>query len=388
MRASMGWRVETVAASELDGPLVAAWESLRAESPAYRSPFFSSGYTRIMTQVRDDVECAVISRDGRPVGFFPFQRDGRSASPVGGPLTDFQGLVISPDADLAPDELLRGCRLNHWSFRYLARGWQALERCRFRRLRSPVIGLENGFGSFTRVLEQRKSDLLHKHVRGLRSLGKRVGPVRFEWDCRAPDLLDRLLRWKAAQHERTETRDEFRPSWARDMLERMLGERDPTFSARVAGLFAGDVLVAGALNLISGSTLHVWITAYDSEYSKFSPGAHCMVELIRAAGGAGIRRVDLGHGEEPYKYRLCTEIDEVAEGCVDRRWLIGWSHRGRYEVRRRVLDSPLRPWLQRWKKRVRGWQARWSPSPSAASPESESDSGARNESSPTADSSP
>lgn len=387
MQASMGWRVETVAASELDGPLVAAWEGLRAEWPSYRSPFFSSGYTRILAQVRDDVECAVISRQGRPVGFFPFQRDGRSASPVGGLLTDFQGLVIPPDADLPPEELLHACRLDHWSFRYLARGWQALDRCRFRRQRSPVIGLENGFGSFTRSLEQRKSDLLHKHVRGLRSLGKRVGPIRFEWECGATDLLDRLLRWKAAQHERTETRDEFRASWARDMLERMLVQRDSTFSARVTGLFAGDALVAGAVNLISGSTLHVWITAYNPEFSKFSPGAHCMVELIRAAGGAGIRRIDLGHGEEPYKYRLCTEIDEVAEGCVDRRWLLGWSHRGRYEVRRRVLDSPLRPWLQSWKKRLRGWQARWSPQHSTA-PDSGNNEGEHSESAQATDSSP
>jgi CelD/BcsL family acetyltransferase involved in cellulose biosynthesis len=371
MQASQGWRIETVAANELDGPLVAAWESLRAEWPEYRSPFFSSGYTRMLAQVRPDVECAVLSQDGRIAGFFPFQRDGRSATPVGGTLTDFQGIVIPPQADLAPEELLRACRLNHWSFRYLARGWETLDRCRFRRQRSPVINLENGFGTFTRSLEQRKSDLLHKHVRGLRSLAKRVGPTRFEWQCEAPDLLDRLLRWKAAQHERTETRDEFRPPWAREMLERMLGEREAAFSARVAGLYAGESLVAGAVNLISGSTLHVWITAYNPEFAKFSPGAHCMVELIRAASAMGIRRVDLGHGEEPYKYRLCSEIDEVAEGCVDRRWLLGWSHRGRYEVRRRVLDSSLRPLLQHWKKRLRSWQARWRPTPAADSHSSE-----------------
>jgi hypothetical protein len=216
----------------------------------------------------------------------------------------------------------------------------------FRRQRSPVINSGEWLRYVHSVARAAQVGLAAQACPRPAQLGETGGPdYASSGSASAPDLLDRLLRWKAAQHERTETRDEFRPPWARDMLERMLGPtRGGLFRSRRGALMRATSLVAGAVNLISGSTLHVWITAYNPEFAKFSPGAHCMVELIRAASaGRESVAVDLGHGEEPYKYRLCTEIDEVAEGCVDRRWLLGWSHRGRYEVRRRVLDSPLRP---------------------------------------------
>ncbi|MFO0869037.1 MAG: GNAT family N-acetyltransferase [Pirellulales bacterium] len=357
-----GYQVETLPAARIDAELAASWEALRREWPAYASPFFAPEYTRLVGQLQPQAEVGVVFGEGRLLGIFPFQRTGRLAQPIGGGITDFQGIVMRDDTPFPPCQLLRACELDSWEFRYLARGWSALEKCRFRRLNAPAIRLSDGFATFEQDLDQRGSDLLPKSIRGLRTLAKRVGPVRFELDSRSPACLKQLLQWKAEQHERTNTLNGFQPDWVRQLLDRIFTTHEPTFAGLISTLYAGDQLVAGALNLRSGSTLHVWLTAFNREFSKFSPGLLCMVELVRAAAADGVTRVDLGHGDEPYKYRFGTLLDEVAEGCVDCRWLAGWARRSVYQARQYVLDSRLRPWLQEVKQQGRRLRACfWSP---------------------------
>lgn len=127
------------------------------------------------------------------------------------------------------------------------------------------------------------------------------------------------------------------------------------FRGTLSCLFAGDHFVAGSFNLISGTTLHVWIAAFGPEYSKFSPGTNFFPELIMAAGAAGMRRLDFGHGDEPFKHRFGTCLDEVAEGCVDRRLLVGWATRGGYSLRSRLRQTELRPWIQKMRQSARLW---------------------------------
>jgi CelD/BcsL family acetyltransferase involved in cellulose biosynthesis len=185
-------------------------------------------------------------------------------------------------------------------------------------------------------------------------------------------LLERFLSWKAAQHAERGTRFAFAEPWARRLIERAFESRDEAFRGTLSCLFAGDHFVAGSFNLISGRTLHVWIAAFGSEYSKFSPGTNFFPELIMAAGAAGIKRLDFGHGDEPFKYRFGTCLDEVAEGCVDRRLLLGWATRGSYSLRSRLRQTELRPWVQKLRQSARrlGGRLGWAgSSPNTTSPE-------------------
>jgi len=95
---SVSYRV--IAAHELDAGLVAAWRSIQEREPRFESPYFCPEFTRAVGAVRDDVRVVVIENDGRPAGFFPHQRAawGRG-SPVGGPVSDYHGVIAASDAD-------------------------------------------------------------------------------------------------------------------------------------------------------------------------------------------------------------------------------------------------------------------------------------------------
>ena len=55
---------------------------------------FGPEFTQAVAAVRGDVEVGVLEERGEPVGFFPFQRSRRNvARPVGGKMSDFQGLI-------------------------------------------------------------------------------------------------------------------------------------------------------------------------------------------------------------------------------------------------------------------------------------------------------
>src|SRR4051812_9415494 len=94
-----------------------AWAELQQENPLLASPFFRPEYTLAVAAVRDDVEVAVLEEGGRPVGFFPFQREWWAGGRVvGGRLTDYQGVIARPGLEWDAIELLRATRLSNYKF--------------------------------------------------------------------------------------------------------------------------------------------------------------------------------------------------------------------------------------------------------------------------------
>jgi hypothetical protein len=67
------------------------WANLQATNPHFDSAFYAPDLAPLVSTVRDDVEVAVMTDGGEPVGFFPFLRSpGGMARPVAGRLTEFQ----------------------------------------------------------------------------------------------------------------------------------------------------------------------------------------------------------------------------------------------------------------------------------------------------------
>ena len=110
-------KVSVVSAVQLSEPLLLAWLDIQGADPELDSPYFCPEFTQAVAAVRDDVEVAVLEEHGEIVGFFPYQRSrGGVGRPVGGRLSDFQGVVIRPGVGWNPVQLLKGCRLKAWHF--------------------------------------------------------------------------------------------------------------------------------------------------------------------------------------------------------------------------------------------------------------------------------
>jgi CelD/BcsL family acetyltransferase involved in cellulose biosynthesis len=83
-------------------------------------------------------------------------------------------------------------------------------------------------------------------------------------------------------------------------------------------LRAGDDVVAAHLGLRSAATLAWWFPVYDTRFHRYSPGLILCLEILRAMPSQGLRTLDLGKGDEPYKQRLANAEIPLLTGGISR----------------------------------------------------------------------
>jgi CelD/BcsL family acetyltransferase involved in cellulose biosynthesis len=338
----------------------ALWLDIQERSGVYESPYFRPEFVQTVAAVRDDVEVALIAQDGQTVGFFPFQRGSLNlGKPVGGKLSDYHGPLVRQTAALDPVELLRGCRLASWDFDHLVTATSAFAPYVSIRDRSPGLDLAEGFAAYAQQRRAAGSEAIPKQGRKTRKLAREVGPLRFTPDADDDEAYALLKSWKSAQYLRTGLADVFSFSWTIELIARLREHRTVEFAAPLTVLRAGDKVAAVALSLRSRGVLHHWFTAYNPELSSYSPGVALLVQLAEESAGLGIRKIDLGRGDERYKWSLASSSIEVGEGAVacpalgtwlragwrrSRDWLAHSALKDTVQLPRKLL-RPIREWL-------------------------------------------
>ena len=307
-----------IGARDLDAALVDAWRAIQAANGAFESPYFAPEFTRAVGGVRDDVRVVVIENGGRPVGFFPHQRSLLGmGKPVGGPLSDFHGVIAGPGSEWDPDALLRAAGLSVWAFDHLAGDVRRFESRVTARAASPQIDLGAGYESYVQGRRKAGSDYIPKTEGLARKLGREFGSLEFTLHDPSPAPLEQLFRWKSEQYRRSGITDGFEAPWTRALLKRICAIQTADFAGVCSALRVDGRIVAVHMGMRSRSVLHYWFPAYDPEFAKFSTGIILLLRMAEAAAGAGLRTIDLGKGEAPYKQRLMTGAFELAEGAVE-----------------------------------------------------------------------
>ena len=69
-------------------------------------------------------------------------------------------------------------------------------------------------------------------------------------------------------------------------------------------LMCGDRVAAASVNFICGDTMQAYMTSYDPEFDRASPGMILIVQYTKWAFDNGLRKVDFLRGDEPFKSRL------------------------------------------------------------------------------------
>jgi CelD/BcsL family acetyltransferase involved in cellulose biosynthesis len=300
-------RVAIASARELPESLLARWSELNHCNPDLCSPFFSPAFTQAISRVRNDVFVAVID-DGD--AFFPFQRSifgfGR---PVGGPVSDYHGLISEPDFGCDVVALMRACRLRSWDFNHLPASQSIWAPWSTRDGASPVLDLSEG--------GHPGSPKLHSNCcRSRRKLECEVGPIEVELETRDPGILDLCLEWKSAQYRRTGHFDLFARPWARRLAHVIASSREPAFAGTVSVLRAGRRPIAAHFGMRTGTVWHYWFPAYDPAFHQFAPGMLLLLSMIEGAPGSGVRTIDFGKGDEDYKLRLANRYVPLVKGSV------------------------------------------------------------------------
>jgi CelD/BcsL family acetyltransferase involved in cellulose biosynthesis len=354
-------KITVLPASRLAPEHLVAWDAFQRADAALDSPFFRPEFMRAVAAVRDDVEVAVMEEGGEPAAFFPFQR-GRwqIARPVGGPMSDFHGVVARPGLAWDAGELVRGCGLTAWDFNHLPAAQEPFAAYQLAASESPYMDLSGGFEGYQAGRRRAGSQKVTQTLRKARKLEREVGPLRFEAHTTDPRAFAALLEWKVAQYHDTAATNVFSFPWTVRLLEHILGTSREAFAGMLSALYVGDRPAAVHCGMRCGSILHYWFPAYDTELSKYSPGLVLLIEMARAADALGVRRIDLGRGASEYKSSLMSGAIPLAEGTVAvsspvRALRVGWQ-RTRAWVKSSALAAPARV-VGRLTRPLRGWLA-------------------------------
>ena len=310
-------RIDVIPGKELTPDLAARWSEVQRSSSELASPFFCSQFFRAVAAVRDDVQVGVLQEGNRIVGFFPFQRYRLGiAGPVGGHLSDYQGLVVEKEVDWDAAELLQECGISNWNFDHLLVSQKAFTPFHTVTTESPVMDLSGGYDGYVQELRQRGSRQFQELARKCRKLEREVGSVRFEAHMEDLEVLRRVIAWKKAQCKETGSIDVFCFPWTLHLMEWILATQEDDFAGMLSVLYAGDHLVAAHMGMRSRSVWHWWFPTYNHDFGKYSPGLILLTKLAEAAGAVGMDVIDLGKGKDFYKELFRNGAVPLAEGRV------------------------------------------------------------------------
>jgi CelD/BcsL family acetyltransferase involved in cellulose biosynthesis len=350
--------IQAVPAGSLSDNHLSAWTQLQSAEALFESPHLRPEFTQAVASVRNDIEVAIVAEDEQPVAFLPFQRTpwngGRAA---GGWLSNYQALVKAQGVDIDPVELLKACRLSSWKFDHLLAAPETFSPFVARETDSPFVDLSDGYEAYAAWLKRRGKALVESE-RKARKMAREIGPITFEAHSTDRSLLSTMIEWKSAQYLRTKERDIFEADWVRSLLFNILDRNDIKFSPLLSVLRTGDQIACISYALRSGSVLHGWFMAYNNDLARFSPGTQMLVEIIKYAPTAGIRRFDLGKGPESYKRQFMNGANRIVEGAVDTRTAASLARRAFWRTRDWIRSSPLYRPAQtpiRIMRRARGW---------------------------------
>ncbi len=325
-------RVAVIPLTELSGSGQQRWCKIQTANPKLMGPCFRPELFAAVGQSYRDVQVAVVSDNEQPQAFLPFLKDRRFkiAEPV--PLCDYQAVISAPSNGWDIREILRKAGLIAWDLHHLANP----ENIRLTEIQgSPIqfdvsrrINLSSGIENYLSELKQRNTRFRHLTDRR-REIERDVGPVRFVPYCDDPTALQRILDWRS---QRFSSGGSF-PNQVRDVLDRLVGRLDGSFSGIVSGLYAGDVLAAAHFGLRCQGILYYWFPAFNPAFSKYSPGSHLLYELISNLAALDCHILDMGPGGESYKKNFSNDTVPYAYGSIELPSLVASARAFRRRLR-------------------------------------------------------
>ena len=335
-------KVRVVPARELDADLMERWAQLQEADPRLSSPYFCPEFTQAAAAVRDDVWVAVMEQAESVVGFFPFQRERMGiGKPVGGCLSDYQGVVAARDSEWDAEELIRACELSIWDFDHLLASQEPFRAFHRVVTNSPVMDLSRGFEAYVQGRRASGTKRIKKIMGLRRKLEREVGPLRFESHVSDAAVLDAVIGWKSARCRRTGVFDFFQLDWTVELVRRIHQTQTDRFGGILSALYVGDRLAAAHMGMRSRSVCHYWFPAYEPDLAGYSPGSILLLDLARWASDHGLATLDLGKGDDAYKQSFLSSQVPVAEGSIVRPSLAGFHRRLRDATESFLRRSPL-----------------------------------------------
>jgi CelD/BcsL family acetyltransferase involved in cellulose biosynthesis len=308
--------VEVIPVRELTQDLIERWESFREGEPRLRTPFFSSRFSRVVGQFRPNAKVAIFASGNQVIGFLPFESVNRKTiEPIGKAFNDAHGLICDPTNPIGYCEAVEAIGVKAYRFHAMAGTGIGDERYILGHKPAFLADLEAHPEGYAEFLESTRATI-EKQRRKTKKMIKDLGPMRLELDCRDEAALQRTIELKREQYQRTFIFDILGVPWAKQMLRTLWEENHEPCRGLLSVLYAGDTMVAAHYGMIEDDWLHYWFPVYDPKYHVYSPGTAMFLEIARQAQARGVKKIDLGYGEQPYKHKFVDTITQMPYGCA------------------------------------------------------------------------
>ncbi len=147
-------------------------------------------------------------------------------------------------------------------------------------------------------------------------------------------ILERLSalkrKWLAAQGRDSPLFDEGAPT-----LSALVEALKQAGILRVFVLECAGQMVAVSLNFVQRGTMMAFVTTYDPEFERASPGMLLMVDYVRWSIDNGLQLVDFLCGAEPFKLRFANQ-SVTLETMTANQTLLGTAATLADEMRHRL----------------------------------------------------
>lgn len=301
---------------ELDNADVERWRAWQQAGKDWSSPFVSASFVRMVGQSRDDARVAIVNEGPRTVAYFPFHlRKLGIGEAIGFGVSDSQAIIHELGYEYSPAELVRKCGLGAWEFDHVTPN--AAEKPHVEAWETgALMDVSRGFEAYLDESNLSRSKRYKSSLTHQRKMSAEFGPLHLDFDASDEDAFLLLLAWKSQQYKRTGRGDRFAIPWIRSLVESLLHSREPDCTGLLSVLRAGDQVVAVHFGLRNTTDLALWFPAYNRDLSRYSPGTIFNLRLAEAACDYGLKKLDLGKGDESYKALLSTDVYQVGEGAV------------------------------------------------------------------------
>lgn len=338
-------------ADSLSNSLQNDWIEIRASDPAFRSPFFNLEFTLAVARCTGNVKIATAFRGSRGIAFLPIQLNAAGgARPAGLGINDAHGLLVRKSESVTTLQLLAACGVNNYAFHSAPPSLPDSQQFEIGRTRSFLADLTVdplGYEHYLRT----NSTTIDRQGQKTRRLIREYGPLKFEFDSPSSAMLDLLVAWKSDQYRRTHTYDILGVEWIQHLLRDLHQQNRDGLHGVLNILSAGDTPVAMHYGMLEGDLLHYWFPVFDPQYAFGSPGTQLFVEVARYCETHGVRHIDMGYGEQQYKYKLTNVITETSLGLVDasplRRGWFRQSHALRARLKNLRIRSSVKPLVRK-----------------------------------------
>jgi CelD/BcsL family acetyltransferase involved in cellulose biosynthesis len=298
-------RVRVVRPRDLGSAETALWWNFQQSTPQALNPFMSLTYVQAVDRHRANARVAVVEDHGEIAAFLPFELHAHGMGmPIGYPMNNLQGFIGS---GLPVDArwVVKKARLRGWRFTSAPVDQHALVPFHYEgtTVPCPVINLAKGDLSY-----------ISGRSKARRAMEREFGTVSLEWNNAQPAQIDRLIEWKSRKYHGTSLL--FSDPAARGIVEELAASDNEDCRGVVSVLFAGEQPAAVHLGLLGPQSLAGWFMSYDPGLNRFAPGMMLWLPLAKAAGERGVGQIDLGAGQDTYKFGLSNDSYMVAGGAV------------------------------------------------------------------------